>query len=262
MLIIVDKNEEDVNKDIVKQLKKYFSQVVVANLPHREHGGVTVTAGDINIPLSDGSILAIERKTPEDFLQSIASNHIYDQLEVMAQHAKYSAFIVTGYFEYTNKSDMVSIDGNVTKWRGASVRATMSLIQYSGCALIFCPVNQYPNMIAELYNTVNKPDERIHVAKNRIITFPPVDERIEFIAQLPGVGLKLATSLLKFAGMMDNNTDSEGYGTVASALHWITILASMDKNERPKGWGPANILTVRKFFGLESNQYITMLKEE
>lgn len=262
MFLIVDKNEEDTNPEIVKRLKKFFSNVVIANLPHRQHGNRTVTAGDINIPLDDGSVLAIERKTPEDFLQSIATRHIFDQIEVMAQNAKYSAVIITGYFQYTDKTDLVSLDGKVREgWRGSSVRSAMNVIQYSGCALIFCPENKYPEMVAEVYNTVNKPEQRQGVIKNRIITFPPVDSRIEFLCQLPGIGITLADSILTFAGMMDNNADEDGYGTLASALHWITILMLIDKDSRPKGWGQKTTMTIRKFFGLESDEYITMLKD-
>lgn len=256
MILIVDKNEKDTNPKVVKLLEKCFSQVVIANLPHHEYGGIAVTAGDINIPLDDGSILAIERKTPQDFLNSIPNRHIFNQVEIMAQNAKYSAVIVTGYFTYGEKNDMVYIDGEKTNWKGVSVRSAMSLIQYSGCALIFCPPARYPDQIAELYNTVNKPDERQGISKHRIITFPPVDDRIEFLAQLPGIGIKLADSILKFAGKMDNNADELGYGTVAGALHWITIMSGIAKSERPKGWGAQTILTQRKFLGLASNQYI------
>ena len=262
MILIVDKNEKDTNPRIVQLLEKYFSQVIVTNLPHRDFGNTSVTAGDINIPLDDGSILAIERKTPDDFLNSIASGHLFDQIEVMSNNAKYSAVIITGKISYGDKNDMVFADDEQTNWKGASVRAVFNVIQYSGCALIFCPPKQYPMMIAEIYNTVNKPDKRQSIRKNRVVTFPPVDERLEFIAQLPGIGLKLADSLLLFAGMMDKNADELGYGTVASALHWATILSQIDKESRPAGWGAAKILTVRKFFGLSESQYIGLDSEE
>lgn len=262
MILIVDKNEKDTNPKVVKLLEKCFSQVVIANLPHHEYGGITVTAGDVNIPLDDGSILAIERKTPQDFLNSIPNRHIFNQVEIMAQNAKYSAVIVTGYFTYGEKNDMVYIDGEKTEWKGASVRSVMSLIQYSGCALIFCPPARYPDQIAELYNTVNKPDERQGITKHRIITFPPVDDRIEFLGQLPGIRLVLANSMLNFAGMMDGiQPDENGntYGTLASALHWMTILSGISKSERPKGWGAQTILTQRKFLGLKSDEYLAII---
>lgn len=252
MIIIVDTNEKSTNPKVVQSIEKHFSKVIIANL----------NAGDVNLTLDDGSVLAIERKMPYDFLASIADGRIFEQVECMARNAKYSAIIVTGTFTYRDKSDIVCIGDEDTNWKGASVRAVMNVIQYSGCPIVFCPPSKYCDMIAELYNLVNKPDERRAIHKNRIITFPPVDERVQFIAQLPGVGMKMAESLLKFAGMMDNNADIDGYGTVISALHWLSILSQIDKDSRPAGWQAKRILTQRKFLGLSSNQYIGLNEEK
>ena len=252
MMLIVDSNEKATNPKVFQSLERNFSNVIVANL----------NAGDINIPLDDGSVLAIERKTPNDFLSSIADGRIFEQAECMAQNAKYSAFIVTGYFTYSEKSDMVMIEGEKTNWKGSSVRAVMRVIQYSGCVIEFCPPSRICQIISELYMTVNKPDERRGIQKKRIITFPPVDKRVQFLAQLPGIGLDTAESVLQFAGMMDSNADEYGYGTIAGALEWITIMSGVDKDARPKNWGPNRILNVRKFFGLESSQYIGVSAEE
>lgn len=252
MIIIVDQNEKATNPKVVSSLEKYFTRIIIANL----------TCGDVNIPLDDGSILAIERKAPNDFLSSIADGRIFEQVESMASNAKYSAFIITGKFSYTNKTDMCVIDDEITNWKGSSVRATMAVIQYSGCPLIFCPPNQYPNMIAELYNTVNKPDERRGIRKNRIITFPPVDFRIQNLVQLPGFGLKSAEDTLNWVGMMEGvKPDENGntYGTLAQVDHWLSIMAQIDKDSRPIG--AMKILTWRKFKGLASNEYITTIKE-
>lgn len=198
MIIIVDQNEKDTNPEVVASIKRHFTNVIVTNLPHHEHGGTRVTAGDVNLPLDDGNLLAIERKTPTDFVQSIFSGHLFDQVEIMAQHAKYSAVIVTGRFTYTEKSDIVRIDDNreYPKWKGAAVRGAITTLQYSACPVIFCPPNKYCQMIFEVFNTVNKQDARQTVKKNRIITFPPVDNRVEFIAQLPGTGFELSLILL------------------------------------------------------------------
>ena len=269
MIVIVDQNEKDTNPDVVASLKKNFSNVIVANLPHHDYGGIKVTSGDVNIPLDDGSLLAIERKTPSDFLGSIPDRHIFNQVEVMAKHAKYSAIIVTGSFTYGAKDDMCYIlkqDGerDITNWNGKDVRGAIVTIEYSGCPVIFCPPSRYCQTIAELYTTVNKPDKHQSIVKNRIITFPPCDDRIVFLAQLPGVGLKLAEGLLNFAGMMDGvqpDEDGNTYGTLASAFEWMTILSQIDKDVRPAGWGAAKILTQRKFLGLNSNQYISVNTE-
>ena len=268
MIILIDKNEVSSSPKTYQQIKRSFSDVIEVNLPHRVHGNTSVTSGDINIPLDDGSLLAIERKTPEDFLNSISSGHIFDQVEVMAANARYSVIIVTGSFTYGKVDDMCYVrneDGDkqtATNWRGSSVRSVIATIQYSGCPVIFCPPSAYCQMISEQYTLVNKGvDERRKVKKNRIITFPPVDERVEFLAQLPGISLTLAERLLSFAGMMDNNADEDGFGTVSGALHWLSIMSQIDKDTRPQGLGPNKILTLRKFLGLENNQYIAIPKE-
>lgn len=250
MIVLVDSNEKATNPKVVKSIESKFSNVIVTTLP----------SGDVNIPLDDGGVLAIERKTCNDFLSSIADGRIFEQVENMAQNAKYSAFIVTGYFTYGEKNDMCFIEGKQTNWKGSAVRAVMRVIQYSGCVLEFCPATRYTDMIAELYSTVNKPDERRGIQKHRIITFPPIDERVEFIAQLPGVGLKLSESLLKFSHC--EMADNDEYGTVADAISWITLMGRVEKSNRPKGWGAEKILTLRKFFGLKPNEYIDVLEEK
>lgn len=251
MMVIVDTNEKSTAPKVFASIKKHFSQVIVANL----------TAGDINIPLDDGGVLCIERKTPADFLGSIADGRIFEQVEAMSSIAKYSAFIVTGYFTYGDKSDAVFIDGEKTNWKGRAVRAVMTLIQYANCALIFCPPSQFCNQIAELYSTVNKPEERSGFRKKRIVTFPPLDERVEILCGFPGLGVKLAESLLTFAGMMEGEADELGFGSLASALRWATIMGIIDKNDRPAGWGAAKIMAFRKMLGLKSNEYIDLNSE-
>ena len=266
MILIIDKNQQSTNPEVVEKLQEFFGQanVIVTNLPHREFGNISVTAGDINIPLDDGSVLAIERKTPMDFLNSIRDRHIFNQVEVMAQHAKYSAIIITGKLTFS-PDDKVMADREETNWGGSSIRATLDLIQYSGCALRLCPPAEYPYAIREIYNVVNKSSNHQGVFKNRIVTFPPTDERVQMLCQFPGVGIESAESILRFAGMMDNNSDEDGYGTLSGALHWITIMAGIENDSRPKHWngkrGANKIVTIRKLLGLASNQYIAAKEE-
>src|SRR5574339_1229322 len=96
MIIVVDKNEQDTSPSTIESLKHIFPNLIVANLPHRQYGDTNITAGDINIPLDDGNILAIERKTVSDFLGSIPNRHVMNQIEVMHSHAKFVALVITG----------------------------------------------------------------------------------------------------------------------------------------------------------------------
>lgn len=262
-IVLVDKSEKSSNPKLFKAVEKFFPKVHAVNLPHKVYGERKITSGDINIPLEGwgGELLAVERKTAEDFLASIGKRRIFHQVEVMANNSKYSAVIVTGQLTYTEKTDMAKADGNETGWSGIRVRAVISEIQFSGCPVIFCPHTEFCNQVLELYHIVNKPsNERQGVFKNRILTFPPVDFRVEFLAQLPGVGMKLADSLLTFAGKMDG-ADKLGYGSISSALHWVSVLNSIHPSERPTGWSSTRILTVRKFLALEQNEYLVKAKE-
>lgn len=262
--LVIDKNENDLAPHIVESLKHYFPTVLVANLPHREFGGEQVTAGDINIPMPTGDIIAIERKTVTDFLNSIPNRHLMHQVEVMHAHAKYVALVITGRMGIS-PDDKVIADRHETKWDGVSVRSLIREIQLTPCIVEYCSEAEYSNRVLEIYRTIANNDNLPKTYKNRIKMFPPVDERVQFLAQLPGVSTDRATSLLNFAGMMEGvqpDEDNNTFGSLAQAIHYMTILSHFGKDARPENWGAKTILTNRKFLGLASNQYIGILEEK
>ncbi len=262
MIIVVDKNEQDTSPSTVESLRNIFPNMLPpVNLPHRKFGNTSVTAGDINIITDAGEIIAIERKTVSDFLQSIPNRHLMNQIEVMHQNAKYVCLLITGHLRFS-PTDMVIDDRRETEWNGKDVRSLLRKIQLTPAIVEYCPEHEYANMVMEIYRTIVNNDNLPKTYKNRIVTFPPVDERVQFLAQLPGVSLERATSLLKFAGMMDGNADEEGFGTLAYALHEMTILSHYGKDARPEHWGAKTILTNRKFIGLASNQYLAVCEEK
>lgn len=250
MLLIVDQNEQSTNPKTVAALKKHFSNVVIANIDC-----------DVQIPLPDGSVLAIERKAPSDFLASIGDGRLKEQIERMHRIAQYVAIIITGKINYAGNG-FVKLDNKEEpeKWKSVSVRGMLRSIQLSGTIIEWCPANFYPQMIEEIYTTCSSEDHRQGLQKHRTITFPPLDDRLQLLGQFSGVGIESATSLLEYAGMMENDADEFGFGTLAAALHWLTILALIDPNSRPKHWtgkrGASKILSNRKLLGLKSNQYL------
>ena len=250
MIIIVDTNEQATNPKLVDNLKScYGKSIVIANL----------NAGDINIPLDDGSILGMDRKEAHDFLASIADRRIFDVIERMFSYCKYVAIVITGKITYDD-NDMVKIDGKVTNWNGKSVRATLRVIQLSGCILEYCPVDKYSEIINEIYSTVNKPDERQGLKRRRIVTFPPLDTRVEMLALFPGIGIKRSESLLS-SDIVKGGMSEDEYGSLAKAFETISTMVLVDKDIRPDGWGAKTILNFRKMMGLERNEYIQVIKD-
>lgn len=257
MIILVDPNEVGTSPKTIEALKRHFTSVVISKKP---------MGFDLQIPLQDGSILAIERKSPADFLASIGDNRLKQQIEKMHSKAKFSAIVVTGKINYAGNGYVkLDEDQETRKWKSVSVRGMIRAIQLSGTILEWCPASLFPQMVEEIYTTCNTEDHRQGLQKHRVITFPPLDDRIQILGQFCGVGIESAKSLLKFAGMMDKNADEEGYGTLASALHWMTILSQIDSKSRPKNWagkpGATKILENRKLLGLAADEYLAVLKE-
>jgi hypothetical protein len=246
MFIIVDSNELATSPDTIDRLKHTFPGLIVGKLDY----------GDINVILDDGTILAIERKQIFDFLGSIGDGRLFDQAERMAK-AKYSAIIVQGTLGYT-ADDMAVANKEKTNWHGASVRGAMYAVQYSGCPVIFCQEDWYPKIVEGLIEFVSKPDQHWQRKYRRIITFPPLDDRVEILASMPvniteraryTVGVKRATSLVEFA-------NKKGSISLAETLSWGTCLNLINKEDRPEGWGTKVIEQFRQYLGLKENQYL------
>lgn len=255
MLLLVDQNEAATSPKTIEALRKHFTNVALVN-----------SRIDVQIPLEDGTKIAIERKTPSDFISSIGDGRLKEEIERMHSVAKFCAVVVTGRINYAGNG-FVRGDGiqEERKWKSTSVRGMLRAIQLSGTILEWCPVNYYAQMIEEIYTTCSSEDHRQGLKKERIITFPPIDERIQFLGQLCDFGIESAKQLLHFAGTLDQNADEDGFGTVASALHYLSIMGQFPLAARPKLFrgkrGVNKILSNRKLLGLASNQYLAIITE-
>jgi ERCC4-type nuclease len=249
MLIIVDANEQATAPWTVDDLRKHFGdKSVVIGTP---------ASGDLNILLSNGGILAIERKTPSDLLNSIGDGRLFHQVENMANHANYSVIVITGYMSYDPKDDFVVIDAK-TNWKGKSVRAALDAVQFSGCAIRTCSKNGYATTVGELYDLVNKSSGiHLQLKKRRVITFPPVSVPVEILSSFPGIGLKRAISLLEWASTTKGDECST---TLAQAIEWASIMALVNKPDRPEGWGDAVVKTFRGSLGLQPDECMKIHK--
>jgi len=243
MLVLVDSNEQSTAPKVVEQLRKVNKNLQVAHLQF----------GDINIIGDNGRMFAVERKTVSDLLASIGDGRIFEQVERMSK-ATWSAIVITGHLNYDD-NDMVVADGNPTNWRGISVRNAIAACQWSGCPVVFTSIANYGNTVRELWEFLQKPSAHTQFRKHRYVTFPPIEEGVDLLAQFPGIGIKLAESMLNFVG---NNGD---IGTLAGALEWGTLCGLTKDNSRPEGWGDKKIETFRGSLGLRRDEYLVIRKE-
>jgi len=245
MLIITDSNEAATSPTTVQNLKRTFPGLIVSQLDF----------GDVNVILDNGELLAIERKQVFDFLSSIGDGRLFDQAERMSK-AKYSAIIVQGTLGYTS-DDMAVANKEKTNWSGSSVRGALYAVQFSGCPVIFAQEDWYPKIIQDLINFVTKPDKHWQTKHRRIITFPPLDERVDLLASFPNIGVKRASSMVEFCGKVEGNL-----GTLAEALCWASAMPLIDNASRPAGWGNKIAQNFRDYLGLKPGQYLEIKESE
>ena len=245
MIIIVDSNEQATSSRTMKELYTVFPKFMVSKL----------ASGDINIILDDGSILAVERKEIHDFLGSISDGRIFKQVETMADNAKYYAVIIEGSLQINYDTDMVIANGELTNWKGSSVRAALFSIMWSGCPVSFSPKGCYAQTVEEMAKLVSKNDEHLQRIHRRIVTFPPIEIAQDILMAFPNVGFKRAESMIKFCG--ENGND----GKLADMLCWAAAMPEIPYESRPAGWGNAMVKSFRETFGLEDDEYLDKRKE-
>lgn len=245
MIILADVNEQTTSPETISNLQKTFEKIIISNL----------SCGDLNIILENGDKLAIERKEIHDFLASIGDGRLFDQVERMANEAKYSAVIITGTLGYTQE-DMVIANGEVTNWNGVSVRGALFSVMYSACPVFMINKEHYGELCKEIAEFVSKEDQHFQKSHKRIVTFPPVEPEIDILCAFPDVGLKRANALIDFI------SGREGNGTLAEALSWISAFPLIKYESRPQGWGNKIVDKFRKVLGLKENQYLVIQEEE
>lgn len=262
MFIMVDTNEQaHRNVNNPKRPVDEYSKSVARLLKVFPNLQITpLDFGDINIILDDASILAIERKTADDFVGSIGGGHIFRQVEDMSNGSKWCCIIVEGTIEF-NKDDMTVINGEVSNWTGSSVRGAMMAIQWAGCPILFTRTQDFPYTVADVISFCSKPDvHRQSLGRKRIVTFPPIMLKEEIMSAFPGVGLKRTKALFEFANDKNKNDDHEA--TLSEALCWASSLHLIDKRHRPEGWGDKTVENFRAAMGLKTIEVLDIKEDK
>jgi len=248
MMLLVDANEKATNSKVFKSLQAEFGKesVQISQL----------IAGDIAIPLETG-LLLIERKKPHDLLASISDNRLFDQAQRMVEQGRFALTLVTGSIVYNN-DDRVVADGQLTNWRGSSVRGALRAIQWAGCAVEYCTAAEYPQKVREAARVASRTD---HYKIDRERTKPPPisfypDDRerwaaTEFLTGIPGVGRKRAEALIDWVSPRING-EPQWNNRLCDAISWITVIPWLvkRKEDRPDGWGDKTCKAFCDFLGL------------
>jgi ERCC4-type nuclease len=205
-IITIDSNEHSHHPEHFTQLMKRGALCQVKPLPY-----------DFEVMCSDGDVLAIERKTPRDFLESLKDRRLFNQVADMVNKTPWCYLAIEGMLMC--QADYVSIidgkhDWQYTQWTWASIQGSLLSIQELGCAVVYDP-----DFYGAIERLVSRSRADVKIAQRREpYIFSPAET---IMMSLPGIGSKKAQEFLK---LFNNN--------VALAL---TALTAPCDNSIP-GW--------------------------
>ena len=152
-------------------------------------GTVTrLPAGDVWIQLENGLVI-IERKTTNDFLESIKDGRLFNQVVEMRQISEWCYVAIEGVFTPISE-DMVNIGhSELRNWRFSAIEGAKLSIQELGCGVIhYTDVDQLIKQMTERSkNAVKIPPRR------NTYVFSPQEATL---ATLPGIGSKKSTEYM------------------------------------------------------------------
>ena len=165
-------------------------------------------AGDLLATVDDGTLVAIERKTPDDLLNSIREDRLWSQLAGIRALTPWAYLMITGELR-RGEDGRVWADGRATGWQWAAIQGALLQVQEMGVFVVYAASSEdYEAAVLRLA-------ARSHRAE---VLVPPVREpRIlseaeRVLCALPGIGPEKVQPILEYTG------------TPAWALMWLSQL--------------------------------------
>ncbi len=210
-------------------------------------------AGDIHVTTDDDCILMIERKTPDDFLNSLKDERLFPQMARLVQprldelangvrESSWPYLVITGLFTCDRNGKVVT-DNRQTEWGWNSVAGALLSIQEMGVFISQC--NGDENFEGSVIRLSERRRDEVHKvlpARPPMIMGPDV----AMLCNLPGIGLERAQMILNYTG-----------GNLNQAITALTDLSC-----RIPGVGQSIQRSVKRLFRLEENEILISFMKE
>ncbi len=204
------------------------------------HTTTLLEHGDVLATTTDGALLAIERKTADDLLNSVRSGRLWLQLAGIRQQTRWAYLVVTGTL-LPGPGGHAITDRGETGWLWTSVQGILLKAQELGCMVIHLAndtdFEQAVIALAERDHGEECPIEPVRTPRF-------FSDAEALLAALPGIGLEKAQALLAYAG------------TAGWALNWLTDQESTDRVE---GIGPRTRENIRAALGLRDDESLCVI---
>lgn len=205
---------------------------------------VMLDAGDFLCACDDGQLLAIERKTSGDLLNTLRDDRLFPQITRLREVTPWAYLVITGVLHPGRGGHCVT-EERESGWNWASVAGALATVQEMGVCVVQAASDL--DFEATVLRLANRGREQVRVAPARDVTI--VTEREQVLAALPGIGPDRARSLLSAF-------------TPAFALDYLTAPAWKWSTEHPAvaGIGPGTRAKVRRAMGLAPNQALEVVE--
>lgn len=164
--------------------------------------------GDIQALTDDGSTLLIERKTPEDLLNTLRDERLLPQIarmvdtrlsEQAAGHGTFTTWpylMITGTLYRGANGNVFTGERGLTGWNWDAVQGALLTIQEMGVMVVFAGGDE--DFEAAIIRLAQRKRDPIKLLPPR----PPsiVGPGATFLASLPGVGVEHTMRLLEWSG--------------------------------------------------------------
>jgi len=196
--------------------------------------------GDVWLTCADGALVVAERKTPGDLVASVVAERLREQVAGCLGITPWVYVLVTGTLA-PGDDGYAWWDGRGSRFRWEALQGALADVQQMGAAVLTCQGD------ADVAPTLLRLARRSREAVRLVPARPAarVDDRLAFLASLPGIGLEEAQALL------------EHCGSPAVALHCLT-----DGKALPPGVGPVACAEARRLLGLEDGFILALAVEE
>ena len=238
--------------------------IIAATIDNREpewvksltFGGVPTAVmqldyGDIHAVCDDGCILVIERKTPDDLLNTLRDERLFPQLARLVQPkldeqsnsthvTTWPYLMITGELRRGPNGKVLTQDRGLTGWDWDAVQGALLTVQEMGVNVIQCSETDYEGAVIRLSRR----------SRGELRLLPPrvpniLGAQAAILASLPGIGIEHTLKIMQWAG-----------GHLGHALSGLTTL------DIPAPVGLATRKKIRQVLGLADNQEFVVTVDE
>jgi len=213
-----------------------------------EFGGVPTAVtplptGDIWAATDDNAMLCIERKTPDDLLNTLRGDRLFRQVAALHQQTPWAYVLITG--NLVRSTDGKVITTRVTGWDWNALQGALLTVQELGGLVVYCAGDH--DVEAAIVRLANRSRDAVPMTGVRQARVLSDAESI--IAALPGIGIE--------------RLDAIEQAFPINKLGYMGLLALTDPE--PERWdirgiGSGITRRIRKALGLHDGMYLQLTK--